>query len=278
MAIDPICGMTVEEASALRAERDGQTFHFCGEHCRQKFLSTPAIAEQDEQSQDRAIYTCPMHPEVRQEHPGHCPKCGMALEPIEPAPPVRRKIKYTCPMHPQIVRDAPRPCPICGMALEPMTVTQGDLEGNAELRDMTRRFWVSLVLTIPLLIVAMGRHIPGIPLESWFSPRLLTWIELVLATPVVLWGGWLFFQRAWTSVITWHLNMFTLISLGVAVAWTYSVVATLAPAPFPPPFVMPTGKWACITRPPPSSSHSSCWGRCWNCAPAARPAALSRRC
>ncbi|MGE5609450.1 MAG: copper-transporting P-type ATPase [Bacillota bacterium] len=138
-------------------------------------------------------------------------------------------------MHPQIVQDHPGNCPICGMALEPATAAAE--EGpSPELLDMTHRFWVSLVLTIPLLIVAMGRHIPGMPLESWLSPRLLTWIELILATPVVLWGGWPFFQRAWASVITWNLNMFTLIGLGVAVAWTYSVVATVAPGIFPAAF------------------------------------------
>jgi len=185
------------------------------------------------------VYVCPMCPEVRQIGPGPCPKCGMALEPDSPVVPAT-KVDYTCPMHPQIVRDAPGSCPICGMALEPRTVTAAE-EENPELRDMTRRFWISLTLTAPLLAIAMGGmisptfritvdlNIDGIPIN-------LPIIELLLATPVVLWGGWPFFQRGWASIVNRSTNMFTLIAMGAGVAYLYSVVATIFPGIFPASF------------------------------------------
>ena len=178
-----------------------------------------------------------MHPEVRQRGPASCPKCGMALEPVAPAAPPRAKVEYTCPMHPQIVRDAPGTCPICGMALEPRTVSaEAGEEENAELQDMTRRFWISLVLSVPLLVFAMSDMLPANPLRHLASPRVIAWLQLVLATPVVLWGGWPFFERAWASVVNRSLNMFTLIALGTGAAWIYSVVATIAPGLFPDSF------------------------------------------
>ncbi|MFL6202232.1 MAG: heavy metal-binding domain-containing protein, partial [Thermoanaerobaculia bacterium] len=180
------------------------------------------------------VYTCPMHPEVRQDRPGFCPKCGMALEPVLGAPPAART-EWTCPMHPQIVRDKPGNCPICGMALEPRTATGGEQE-NPELRDMTRRFWVSMVLSLPLLLIAMAPHLGWNPFERIASPRTIGWIELILATPVVLWGGWPFFVRGWYSLVHRSLNMFTLIALGVGVAYVYSLAARLAPGLFPPAF------------------------------------------
>ncbi len=183
-------------------------------------------------SQQRT-YTCPMHPEVRQPTPGLCPKCGMALEPVGAEAPMTRT-EYVCPMHPQIVRDAPGSCPICGMALEPRTVT-GD-EENAELKDMTRRFWVSVALSVPLLAFVMGDMLPGQPLRHALSGRLMAWLQLVLATPVVLWGGWPFFARGWASIVNRSLNMFTLIALGTGTAYVYSVVAALAPGMFPESF------------------------------------------
>ena len=183
-------------------------------------------------SQQRT-YTCPMHPEVRQPTPGLCPKCGMALEPVGAEAPMTRT-EYVCPMHPQIVRDAPGSCPICGMALEPRTVT-GD-EENAELRDMSRRFWVSVALSVPLLVFVMGDMLPGQPLRHGLSSRLIGWLQLVLATPVVLWGGWPFFARGWASIVNRSLNMFTLIALGTGTAYVYSVVAALAPGMFPESF------------------------------------------
>src|SRR4029450_6090226 len=183
-------------------------------------------------SADERIYTCPMHPEVRQRGPGNCPKCGMALEPVlEPG----SRTEWTCPMHPQIVRDAPGSCPICGMALEPRTV--GAVEGpDPELVDMTRRFWIGLVLTLPLLAFVMGDMVPGQPLRHLIPGRFSAWLQLVLATPVVLWAGWPFFQRGWASVVNRSLNMFTLIALGTGMAYVYSVVGALAPWLFPASF------------------------------------------
>ena len=197
MAIDPICGMTVDEASALRAERDGQTFYFCSDHCRQKFLSTPATAKHEEKPQGKAIYTCPMHPEVQQDHPGDCPKCGMALE--------------------------------------PKTVTAGtDDEENAELRDMTRRFWIGAALALPVFVLAMAHLIPALARQSWVDSHASRWMQFALATPVVWWAGWPFFHRGWRSVVTRHLNMFTLIAIGVGAAFVFSAVAMLMPGLFPP--------------------------------------------
>ncbi len=175
-------------------------------------------------------YTCPMHPEVRQEGPGSCPRCGMALDPIEITAP-NTKTEYTCPMHPEIVRDEPGFCPVCGMALEPRTVTAD--EANEELVDMTRRFKIGLVLTVPLFLIAMSDLIPGQPLQHALSGRLLKYIQFALATPVVLWAGWPFFERGWASIVNRSLNMFTLIAIGTGVAYLYSVVATLLPDIFP---------------------------------------------
>ena len=188
-------------------------------------------------------YTCPMDPEVRQQGRGDCPKCGMALEPVLAALPAT-KTEYTCPMHPEIVRDAPGSCPICGMALEARTVS-GEEEKNPELVDMTHRFWISTALTIPILVVAMADVVPGLAgLLQFASPRVWQWFEFALATPVVLWGGWPFFVRAWRSLVTRNLNMFTLIGLGTGVAYTFSVVGVLFPGIFPPSFRGPGGEVA----------------------------------
>jgi P-type Cu+ transporter len=237
---DPVCGMTIDPADAAgTSEFGGRTIYFCSTHCKAKFDADPAsymagkppIAEP---APPGATYVCPMDPEVRQDHPGACPKCGMALEPEMVSAPAT-KTEWTCPMHPEIVRDDPGSCPICGMALEPSIVTLE--EKNPELDDMTRRFWISSVLAVPLVIFAMLRHVPnahevlGHTLTVWGS-----WIELVLATPIVLWGGWPFFERAWASVVNRSLNMFTLIGMGVAMAYAYSVVATIAPGLFPASF------------------------------------------
>jgi Cu+-exporting ATPase len=176
-----------------------------------------------------------MDPEVRQEGPGDCPKCGMALEPVIAALPVT-KTEYTCPMHPQIVRDAPGSCPICGMGLEPRTVSAGE-EKNPELVSMTRRFWVCVALTVPILVVAMADVVPGLSVMMQVaSPRTWQWAEFILATPAVLWGGWPFFVRGWRSVVTGNLNMFTLIGLGTGVAYAFSVVGVFFPAAFPASF------------------------------------------
>jgi Cu+-exporting ATPase len=194
----------------------------------------PSVAAPPSPKAAVADYICPMDPEVHQTKPGACPKCGMALEAAVPAIQAT-KTEYVCPMHPEVVRAEPGSCPICGMALEPRVITAEE-EENPELTSMTRRFWVSVVLTTPVLLAAMGAYLPGAPLEKLISPRALTWVELILATPVVLWGGWPFFVRGWQSIVNRSLNMFTLIGLGVGVAYLYSVVATLAPEIFPPSF------------------------------------------
>ncbi|HEX9878782.1 MAG TPA: copper-translocating P-type ATPase [Candidatus Binatia bacterium] len=177
---------------------------------------------------------CPMDPEVRASKPGPCPKCGMALEPETVAAPVT-KTEYTCPMHPEIVQDGPGSCPICGMALEPRTITMEE-EPNPELEDMTRRFWTSVVLSVPVLFLAMSEAIPGQPVQRALSPALLSWVQLILATPVVLWGGWFFFERGYASIVNRSLNMFTLIAIGVGTAYVYSVIAALFPRIFPASF------------------------------------------
>lgn len=244
---DPVCGMSVNPDSAAGStEYKGQTYYFCSAHCLQRFREAPEkfipednqahvqpLNKTDQISSPAPSYTCPMHPEVRQDKPGSCPKCGMALEPVTVSAP-KEKIGYTCPMHPQIVCDAPGFCPICGMALEPRTVTLE--EENAELTDMRRRFWISTALTLPLLILAMSEMLPGDPLRSSIGARISIWISLLLASPVVLWGGWPFFVRAWYSVVNRSLNMFTLIGLGVAVAYVYSLIAALLPEIFPASF------------------------------------------
>ena len=179
-------------------------------------------------------YICPMCPGVESEGPAVCPKCGMALEPVAPALPAS-KTRYTCPMHPEIVRDEPGDCPLCGMALEPVTVVLEEAP-NPELVDMTRRFWVSLALTLPVFVIAMADLIPGRPLAELASEQAWGWVQFVIASPVVLWGGKPFFERGWASLVTRNLNMFTLIAIGTGVAYLYSLVATLVPGIFPDAF------------------------------------------
>lgn len=171
-----------------------------------------------------------MCPEVRETRPGACPSCGMALEAEVPVASTRTE--YTCPMHPEIVRSAPGSCPICGMALELRTAT-ATAEDNPELRDMSHRFWVSLALTAPLMVFAMATMFWPMRLPRILSGAAVPWLEFALATPVVLWGGWSFFQRFWTSLVNRSPNMFTLIGMGTGVAYGYSVIATLAPQIFP---------------------------------------------
>ena len=273
LAKDPVCGMDVNPATArYKTPHHGKEYFFCSAGCLAKFqtnpekilssppkpmtmtsglvsLGTPVLVMPTlsmgqhvrrpdahlagGSTKDTPAYVCPMCPEVRQNTPGPCPKCGMALDPESPALPAT-KTEYTCPMHPEIVRAAPGSCPICGMALEPRTVTVE--EDNPELRDMTRRFWISLTLTAPLLAIAMGSMLwPHAFMASpwnWGLP----WLELLLATPVALWCGWPFFQRGWTSLVNRSTNMFTLIAMGTGVAYLFSVVATLFPRIFPASF------------------------------------------
>jgi len=232
------------ETAAGTSEYQGERYWFCGKSCLTKFQTTPEIyikaAEKEiAPTPDRdptgldSEFTCPMHPEIRTQEPGSCPKCGMALEPLTITPPVVRT-EYTCPMHPEIVRAAPGACPICGMALEPRTVTQD--EQNPELIDMTRHFWMALALSIPILLLMIGDFLPGMPVQHLVGNRLVTWIEFALATPVVLWAGWPLFARGWASLINRSLNMFTLIAMGAGTAYLYSVIATIAPNIFPPSF------------------------------------------
>lgn len=177
-------------------------------------------------------YTCPMHPEIRQDKPGSCPKCGMSLERISASS--AHKTLYTCPMHPEIQQDHPGNCPICGMALEPKEATEeGD---DSEYRDMLRRFWIGVVLTIPILILTASEMFPFLPIGNFVSHPVSRWIQFILSTPVVLWCGWPFFERAWYSVINRSLNMFSLIALGVGAAYFYSVIAVLFPNWFPETF------------------------------------------
>jgi P-type Cu+ transporter len=264
---DPVCGMNVNPANAKHIhEHAGRNYYFCCAHCVEKFKadpnkylnappksqglvalgapksSTPLISPQLIQKSATApataqvtAYVCPMCPEVRESKPGACPSCGMALEAEVPF--ARTRTQYTCPMHPEIVRNEPGSCPICGMALEPRTVTAA-AEDNPELRDMTRRFWVSLVLTAPLLVIAMGSMISQtfkVTIDLNINGLIINLprIEFLLATPVVLWCGWPFFERFWTSLVNRSPNMFTLIGMGTGVAYAYSVVAALAPQVFP---------------------------------------------
>jgi Cu+-exporting ATPase len=179
-------------------------------------------------------WICLMDPEVESDAPGACPKCGMALEPAAPTAPAT-KTEWTCPMHPEIVRDEPGSCPICGMALEPRTV-EVEAGPNPEYLDMRRRFWIATPLALATLALAMGEMIPGDPLGRWLSSSTRTWLQLLLATPVAVWAAWPFYQRAVVSVRNRNLNMFTLIGLGVFVAYGYSVFATLAPGLLPHTF------------------------------------------
>ena len=256
---DPVCGMNVTPATAKHFyEHGGRNYYFCCAPCVEKFKADPAkylnppvrppalvaLGTVKPAAVSAGVaYVCPMCPEVRASKPGPCPSCGMALEPEVPIASSIR-IEYTCPMHPEIVRPGPGSCPICGMALEPRTVTASG-EENPELRDMTRRFWVSLTLTAPLMAIAMGSMIwphafmGGIDIvrgdryvvTPWTS--ILPWLEFALATPVVLWGGLPFFQRFWTSLLNRSPNMFTLIGMGTGVGYGYSVIAALAPQIFP---------------------------------------------
>jgi Cu+-exporting ATPase len=198
---DPVCGMAVDEATALRAQRDGKTFYFCSEHCQKKFMaaahSVSAAVKHEEKPPGEVIYTCPMHPQIQQNHPGNCP--------------------------------------ICGMTLELKTVSAVE-EENHELTDMTRRFWIGAALALPVFLLAMVHIIPALGHEGWVMGDTSRWIQFIFSTPVVLWAGWPFFQRGWHSIVTLHLNMFTLIAIGVGTAYLFSAVVMLAPNAFPASF------------------------------------------
>ncbi len=239
-ATDPVCGMAVDPNNAAgKSSFGGSTYYFCNPSCKTKFDADPQrYAQPDakrempaQTSASQAEYTCPMHPEVRQKGPGICPKCGMGLEPVSGA--AATKVEYTCPMHPEVVSDHPGTCPKCGMALEPRTV-QLEESPNAELIDMTRRFWVGVVLGLPVFLLAMSDMLPNNPLHRY--AETLNWVQLLLSTPVVFWCGWPFFHRAFLSVRNASPNMFTLIALGVGSAYIYSFFATAFPSWFPAGF------------------------------------------
>ena len=201
LVIDLVCGMTVDPHTAKhRADHAGHPYYFCSQGCHTKFVAEPLKF---------------LKPEAATQHD---------------AAPVRDGAIYTCPMHPQIRQVGPGSCPICGMALEPELVT-ADAAPNAELADMTRRFWIGLAFTVPVFLLEMGGHVTG--LHQWLGQQNGNWLQLVLATPVVLWAGWPFFERGWASVVSRNLNMFTLIAMGTGVAWIYSIVGTVAPGLFP---------------------------------------------
>lgn len=241
---DPVCNMVVSSDSEYYYHYVDKHYHFCSEHCLHKFKEHPErylnkeIPPPHETGDESSIYTCPMRPEIQQQGPGSCPKCGMALEP-KGVPVTATKTEYTCPMHPEVAQDHPGNCPKCGMALEPVRVKVE--EKNEELINMSRRFWVSTVLAFPVFILAMIADLFPAWLPDGLSMKTVQWIEFALATPVVWWGGWPFFVRGWQSIQSWNLNMFTLIALGVSVAWVYSVVALLFPQIFPPIMQMEGG-------------------------------------
>ncbi len=265
--------MQVDPArAAAKVEHGGKIFYFCSAGCGKKFTETPekylsaktidpremmpasggfvtiggakpvhAPHEVRAPQRGSVEYTCPMHPEIREivragANPPPCPDCGMALDPVNvEANQSSAKTEYVCPMHPEIVRDAPGTCPICGMALEPRTVTLAE-PPNAELISMTRRLWICAVLTAPVFLLSMSDLIPGMPMQNLLGMRAITWIEFLLATPVVLWGGWPFFERGVASIVRLKLNMFTLIAIGTSAAYGFSVVAAIAPGIFPASF------------------------------------------
>ncbi len=272
---DPVCGMNVTEDSENHLHYHHQEYFFCSSTCLGKFKAAPEKYIKEDEDQDgehhchthkhehehqhhshtshsnspshssdnsldtSSYFSCPMHPEIHEDKPGNCPKCGMALDRVGEVP--SSQTKYTCPMHPEIVQDHPGNCPKCGMALEPVTITTDNEEKNEELEDMTRRFKYSTILAIPVFILAMVADLAPSLLPSGLSMQMVQWIQFILATPVVIWGGWPFYVRAVQSVITRNLNMFTLIGLGVSVAWTYSTIALLFPSIFPPVMQMKGG-------------------------------------
>ncbi|MEO8137374.1 MAG: heavy metal-binding domain-containing protein, partial [Betaproteobacteria bacterium] len=279
MVTDPVCGMRIDEKSAAaNADHEGQHYAFCSTGCRDRFVANPATyVKPATAAAADVIYRCPMHPEVQQNTPGKCPKCGMALQPDAPtgvanlsdghtaasaaavedsaqhaaaaslghshshhapasAAPSAGAVagaRYTCPMHPEIVRDKPGECPICGMALVP--IAGSGAADDSELRDLQRRLWIGAALSIPLFILAMAPMV-GLHAPFGLQPRATGWIEFVLGTPVVLWVGWPILRKFWLSLTHHSLNMYTLIGLGVGLAYLFSLAAVLAPGLFPPEF------------------------------------------
>ncbi len=237
-AVDPVCGMSVDPATAISVQQEGVDYYFCCKGCRDKFAANAQqyLSRQAKESipAGHGPYICPMCPGVESDVPAACPKCGMALESAALVL-ASTRTQYSCPMHPEVVQDEPGICPKCGMALEAQTVIL-EQEENPELTDMRRRFWWSLAFTVPVFVIAMGEMQFGDLFSRIAAPRTLIWIQLILTTPVVLWGGKPFFERGYQSIVNRSPNMFTLIAMGTGVAFVYSVVATLVPHLFPQSF------------------------------------------
>lgn len=266
--IDPVCGMSVPPTTPYQGQRDGESHFFCSAHCRDSFAvaepesvrealpccsghgksRTAGSAKHDHHEHhgaarqeherpagegvSRGKYFCPMCPGVAAEQAGDCPECGMPLEKKLAFAQPAGSVVYTCPMHPEVRAHQPGDCPICGMALEPMTVGAEEAEQD-EAADLSRRFRVGLVLSVPVVVLAMAHLIPGLHLENYLPGGINRGLQLVLSTPVVLWAGWPFFVRAWRSLQTGSLNMFTLIGMGVGAAYLFSVFALLFPGALP---------------------------------------------
>lgn len=262
MAVDPICGMQVNEETGLRSEVDGEIYYFCCEHCRQKFLgqktgTLPAAGNElqlytlescchgggggsetlstQPPASSAAKYVCPMCPGVESDVPDDCPKCGMALE-RNPSYQGSTKAVYTCPMHPEVEQDHPGDCPICGMDLEQRTIDFDEAEDDGELRSMSRRFWCSAALTIPVFLLAMGPML-GLPIHAVMSITMSHWLQWAFATPVFFWAGWPLLLRGARSLKTGNLNMFTLIATGTAAAYFFSIFSILFPQLIPSSFL-----------------------------------------
>ncbi len=216
MIKDPICGMEVDESKALKLQKDGKTYYFCSSSCVTKFKANPEQYLRRIEKPEKSVSN--LHAQVSQ----------LSSQSYSEG-------SYTCPMHPEVVQEGPGDCPICGMDLEPMIVTT-DQKPDPELGSMTRRFYISACFSLPVFFIAMSDMIPGQPLQQQVSASLLIWIQLILSTPVIIWAARPFFARGWRSVVNRHLNMFTLISVGVGVAYGYSLVATIAPSIFPESF------------------------------------------
>ncbi len=224
MERDPVCGMQVDPArAAAKADHAGRTYYFCSRGCGEKFRASP----------EKYLSAKMVEPMAAPKLVGISPTAAPKV--LAAAPTSGSGVEYTCPMHPEIIRYAPGACPICGMALEPRTITATEAP-NHELISMTRRFWVSVALTVPVFLLTMSDLLPGKPLMTWLGMSRIIWVQALLATPVVLWGGWPFFERGWSSIVRWKLNMFTLIAIGTGAAYGFSIVALLAPGIFPMQF------------------------------------------
>jgi len=266
---DPVCGMNVSvDAGKPSTEHAGSTYHFCSQKCHDKFVADPAQYLDGKApatpAAEAAAYTCPMHPEVRSNQPGDCPKCGMHLVPenelgahddhghhahahgghhdtgeggqYDAVPAGHTGAVYTCPMHPEVRQTGPGACPLCGMGLQLESGSAAEEGPNPELIDFTKRLWVGIALTVPLLILTMSPYLGVTAIRAFFGETTSVWLEVALASPVILWSGWPFFQRGWTSFRTMKLNMFSLIGIGVSAAYLYSLVAMIVPGIFPDGF------------------------------------------